>query len=257
LIGSDKYIYKIENSNIDFYKYLQKQFDFYNLNKFIIELCKENEVYIFSGIIRDYFLTNGKSIIRDIDIFVSNYSKAKTIIDRYNNKENQFGSSKVIFEKINIDVWSYEHVIAIKMGESKVGKDISSLLFSTFFNFSSILYSLSKKRFIYNSIFIEFLRDNVIDIVYEKNTNIPLCVLLIYHYSFTLNLKISEKTKKFYVDFYPESRSELDSVQVRHFGIVKYNQTILLDFYIELFNSNSNKEILHTYKIFKKQKEKA
>ncbi|MER1823168.1 hypothetical protein KC982_18395, partial [Proteus mirabilis] len=92
-----------------FNDYLADRFPKFAKQIINVLLEEKNDVFLFSGIIRDYFLYKDKSSnfnVRDIDIVVSDIDKFHSIFkNKIQYKKNSFGGLKLYFNDINIDVW--------------------------------------------------------------------------------------------------------------------------------------------------------
>lgn len=212
----------------------------YRVEMFINELSIEHHTYLFSGILRNFFL-NIYVPPRDLDIVISrkkNSSNLLKILNKFGSyKINSFGGFKLEIKGLSIDIWYIEDTWAIKNKIISVNnKNIeSAVLHSTFFNFSSILYDFEKKIFIYNSIFSDFLKTKTIDIVLKKNPSEILCVVNIIYYAENYKLNLSNKTKKFFIDKFPIYKNiEYENIQKKHFGRVLYNHKDLFRFSLNI-----------------------
>lgn len=215
---------EIELSAIPFRNYLKKE-----LNKdllcFLSNISVHYDVYIFSGIIRDYFLK--RKNIRDIDIVVDGDFNLEKFIKDYTYKKNSFGGFKVNIGNIAVDLWNIKDTWALNF-EKRLEFDLNHIVPRTaFFNFSSILYSYNEKKFIYTSHFIKFLRDKKIDVVYKPNPNNALCVVNSLYYNDTLHLKLGETLKNHIKIIYKNNFNKYKETQIRHFGKLLYSNNII------------------------------
>lgn len=157
-------------------------------------ISKKTEVYVFSGIIRNFFL--GETIFRDLDIVVGD---VECVIDTINAvdsavefKINSFGGVKVKIQNLTIDLWGLENTWGIRKDNMPLTP--MSLLKTAFFNFSAIVFDYNKSQFYYDDAFVHFLENRMMDVVYTKNPNIPLCIINSCYYrekyGFGLTLKL-------------------------------------------------------------------
>lgn len=84
----------------------------------IDKISKVSDVYIFSGIIRD-FLTGDVGIVRDLDIVVSKRLPYQLFsigeIRQFSVRRNQFGGLKLTKDALNIDIWYIEDTWGLKV----------------------------------------------------------------------------------------------------------------------------------------------
>lgn len=192
------------------------------------------DVFIFSGIIRD-FLTGEYECSRDFDCVINGlFLKERTIIDYLKDstyKINSFGGLKIKRPNLVIDVWRLQDTWGIK--EMKADVNPNSLIKSAFFNFSAIVYDFKREKFIFDENFCKFLENRSMDVVYEENPNIPLCLVNIYHYNhkylFSISLRMAGWIKSHY-----SNGMDLESIQRRHFGRVIYPQSDIESFIWEI-----------------------
>lgn len=196
-------------------------------------LASQNEVFIFSGIIRD-FLTGDIESVRDFDCVIKNMSMSNINVGYLRESDyklNSFGGLKIKRRNLVIDIWRLKDTWGIR--EMKAKLNPNSLIASAFFNFSAIVYDFNKEKFIFDKNFCIFLATKTMDVVYGKNPNIPLCLVNIYHYNrkylFAISLKMAGWVKAHYhhgMNFIP--------VQMKHFGAVLYKQDDIESFLTEI-----------------------
>ncbi len=216
----------IEDKNILFYNYFYK-----NINKdvenFINVLKTRTNVFIFSGIIRDYFLFKEHMPFRDIDLIIEDDLVLEKEFDNLDYTKNSFGGYKIKFDNIVVDLWVIKNTWALNRGQLKFEFDyLNTLPETTFFNFSSIIYSLNNKTFIIGKDFLRFLRDKKIELVLEENPYPDLCIVNSFYYSDRLNLSIGDKLRSYLKsNFEPEDN--LENIQLKHFGHILYSSNSL------------------------------
>lgn len=211
-----------------FNDYLADRFPKFAKQIINVLLEEKNDVFLFSGVIRDYFLykdTKSNFNVRDIDIVVSDidkfHSTFKNIV-KYN--KNSFGGLKLYFNDINIDVWQANSTWGLNrvLQKDKNSSNIINILPKTvFFNCSSILFDFQNKKFIENddNSFQFFIKNRVLDIVLEDNPLPELCVLNTIYYTKKYDLKISSKLECYVKDKF--SKIEMDrfiKIQIKHFN---------------------------------------
>lgn len=207
---------------------------------FINELNENHITYLFSGILRNYFL-NIYEKPRDLDIIISKkktFSNLISILDKYGKyKLNAFGGFKININGLSVDIWHIEDTWAIKNNFVKTDNESieESVLKSTFFNFSSILYNFKEEKFIYNQIFEDFYKSKTIEIVLENNLSELLCLINIIYYAEKYELNLSNKTKQYFINgFKNHSKKNFDDIQLKHFNSIKYDYSLLNNFYKSL-----------------------
>ena len=120
------------------------------------EMAKSHQkVYIFSGVIRDFFL-DIDDMPRDVDIVLSGKSIDNVLSDGL-KVVNQFGGAKVQKNGLTIDVWCLPLTWGIR--RKKVHSTPDELILTSFFNFSSIVYDYKKNQFIVGDAFLDFMNN--------------------------------------------------------------------------------------------------
>lgn len=187
--------------------------DSWNLLTFISE---QTNVYIFSGVIRNFLL--GYLENRDIDIVIDdidNISIPRKYLNKIDYKRNSFGGYKLKVGKIVVDVWGLNNTWGIR--KLNLNNTPYSLIRTAFFNFSSIVYDFNNERFIYDKSFLEFFKaPHAMDIRYEENPNIPLCIINTFYYSLKYSFPIKYRLCKWVVDHY-NININFEIVQLNHF----------------------------------------
>lgn len=216
-----------------FLKYLKS-----NLNNevflFLEILSSITDVFIFSGVIRN-FVINKKYSIRDLDIVLNNNKEeVDFFLKVFNYTKNSFGGYKVHINDLKIDIWFIDDTWAIKNNKVK-----SPLLFNSynlpntaFFNFSSIIFNFNNKSFISSQNFINFINKREIDLVLEENPYPELCIVNTLYYKKRFNLEISERLKEYYIKQFPKlNKDKLNNVQLKHFEEIKFEYAYLKTYY--------------------------
>jgi hypothetical protein len=190
----------------------------------LMRLSQITEVYIFSGIIRD-FLIEEIGYVRDIDIVIKSLLtrsclrhclRSKTVV------RNSFGGLKIRSSKITVDAWYLKNTWGI-VTES-LAANVNSLIETAFFNFSAIVYDIRAAKFIYNNHFVEFLRTRTMDIVYEKNPNIPLCLFNVFYYHLKYGFNVGAKLRM-WIHSHRNYLGDFTKVQRSHLGGVYFSNT--------------------------------
>lgn len=220
-----------------FHKYLVDRFPDFTKKIIDVLLEEKNDVFLFSGIIRDYFLYKDKKLdfdVRDLDIVVLDINKfQKTIGNKIAHKKNSFGGLKLYFNEITIDVWQTNLTWGLNpIKEGKIDSNIINTLPETvFFNCSSILFDFQSKTFIEgknNNYFQSFIESKTLDIVLEENPLPELCILNTVYYTNKYDLKISKKLANYIISTFSKINNErFIKVQKNHFNKVIYEMNQL------------------------------
>lgn len=193
----------------------------------------EADIYIIGGVIRDFFL--GRiGCVRDLDFVthkeLSAYKKKYVVYRRLfsNPKLNSFKGLKLQYEDaLKIDIWQLNCTWGIRK-KGILNPTPNALIDSVFFNFSAIVYDVVKRKFIFNDYFANFLLNKEIDIVYEENPNIPLCLFNLFYYPKILGLRLSEKAKS-WIKRHLDSDFDFTKVQNQHLGKVIYSTKDIME----------------------------
>ena len=212
--------FTVKNSQEQFLTYLHE-----NLNTeaydSLCNLGNRCNVYIFSGVIRNFFLESTEEI-RDLDLVVDCDRYINKVFHKYNIRRNSFGGYKIEINGLNVDLWCikdtwmYKHQQVLEF--DTLFRGIPS---TAFFNFSSILFDFKYKTFIYKKEFIDFLRNRELDVVNKINPNYELCIVNSLYYSDKYKLTIGNNLRRLII-----SRNfdidDYTSVQKKHFGKIIY-----------------------------------
>ncbi|WP_346985994.1 hypothetical protein [Chryseobacterium sp. POE27] len=196
---------------------------------FVNSLKLRTKVYIFSGIIRDYFM-NTEGIFRDIDLIIEDDISLELDFEDIIYYKNSFGGYKITMDSYTIDIWVIKKTWALTQGQLKFEFDfLNTLPQTTFFNFSSIIFSLNHREFIIGINFLRFLRDKKIEIVSTKNLYPELCIVNSFYYRDKLNLSFGEKLKTYIITNFEAYYEKLENIQVKHFKKIKYSTDYLTE----------------------------
>lgn len=202
--------------------------------KLLNALASHEQVYVLSGIIRD-FLTGEYEGVRDFDcVLVHGNIKDVDIIQflrKSERKVNSFGGIKIKRPGEVIDIWRMADTWGIK--KQNIAPSTTALLDSVFFNFSAILYDFNNKKFIFNERFSQFLRTRTMDIVYPENPNIPLCLVNVIYYHLRYGYNVSLKLAKWIKQHYSKG-DDLEEVQIKHFGHLLFANDYIEDFFHQI-----------------------
>ncbi len=191
------------------------------IQAFIAALSEHTNVFIFSGIIRNFFLKINE--IRDVDLVVSSDKIVPDLLSSYDFRRNSFGGYKISIGGINIDLWSLEKTWAFNL-QTTLNYQLENVLHNTaFFNFSSVVYSMKDAKFFYSEDFVKFIKTKTLDVVFVPNANIGLCVVNTFYYSDKYRLKVSKKLAQVVKNFHAQIDNDYDSIQLKHFGKILYS----------------------------------
>jgi len=222
---------KLENNN--FLHYLYAHIDS-EVIFFLDKISHVADIYVFSGVIRNFFI-NPKHNIRDLDLVfkTDNIKAVKQIVNLFNFSINSFGGFKININGLHIDFWNIEDTWAFSKKKSftVLHKELV-LADSSFFNFSSIVFDLRFQEFIVTESFVDFLNKKEIDLVLEDNPYPPLCIVNTIYYSDTYQLKISKRLRRYFINHFKNyDSSDFDKVQLKHFKSVIYPYGMLNTYY--------------------------
>ncbi|EMB20859.1 hypothetical protein [Treponema denticola] len=217
----------IDLKSIDFYEYLFSIIPA-SLKIILLNIAKMTDIYLFSGLIRDYFLE--KRGHRDIDIVLEKQIDIQDLFLDFPIERNSYGGYKILCEDMPIDIWCAKDTWAYKF-QGVFDFYIGVNIFQTaYFNFSAIIYSLNEKKFYYSKNFLRFLRDKTIDIVFPVNKNYDLCIINTMYYSAKYKLKVGKKLANEITKYYRNEPHDFEGVQKKHFGEIKYDQHAIEEF---------------------------
>ncbi len=217
----------IESESENFNSFLFNSVDL-EINSFISKLMTKTNVFLFSGIIRDYYLNRRDGNFRDIDIIIEDDIIIKDDFLNLRIRKNSFGGYKIEFPNIVIDLWVIKNTWALNQGQLKLEfSHIFELPKTTFFNFSSIIFSLNNKKFIIGKDFLRFMRDKKIELVLDKNPYPELCIVNSFYYADKLKLKFGEKLKEYLKSNINQYIQGVESIQTKHFEKIIYESTEL------------------------------
>lgn len=238
----------IRFNNKRFKKYLVKDVLEENL-PIINELAEYTNVYIFSGIIRDFFLDSKGN--RDLDIvvdeipasFLDSISKKHGFV-RY--KRNKFNGLKITLEDLNIDLWEMKDTWALH--KKRLPINIQSLLKTPFFNFSSIIYDYKKEEFTVGEPFKDFIDNRILNVVYSHNLEPESCLISTMHYAKQYRIGVSHKLSRWLRDNF-NVKYDYTKYQVKRYGKREFS----LDD-IESFINNPNQYAKENHKRYMPKK---
>lgn len=197
------------------------------------ELVQATDVYVFSGVIRDYFV-HREARHRDLDLVLKKEIPWHGLYRKYRNRIsvniNSYGGFKIQSGTLHVDIWTMKRT----WGLVKKGIRLTpqNLIRTAFFNFSSIAYSIRSERFYIHKGFVEFMNRREIGIQYRENPNAPLCILNSMHYRDRLEMPLSAELKRWIVAHY-SIFDDYKTPQLSHWGVVKYSEQDIWQFVSE------------------------
>lgn len=223
---------------LHFSKYLEELLPS-NVLDFVKKIKDKTNVYLFSGIIRDYFI-GYRSNFRDIDLIIEDGINIEELFPDLTLTINSFGGYKILINDVIIDLWVIKNTWALNHGQLKIDfQHIDHIPYTTFFNFSSIVFSLNTKCFIIGKPFLRFLRDKEIDVVFVDNPYPELCIVNSFYYSEKFKLKISKRLKDYILKNYDKKTTAYTEIQEKHFGKLEYSIIELIKKIDSLKNKNN------------------
>lgn len=174
---------------------------------FLSAAVPSGEVYLFGGVLRDMALHGRRGFSSDIDIVVEGDWKGFVrYLEKIGAKRNKFGGYRLFAGDWPIDVWNAEETWAIRKGIVHYD-GIASLTKTTVLNWDAILMNWRTKSFVCDALYLDFLRDRVLDIVLEENPNpLGMAVRVFRHLSLKDAKKIGSHAAQ-YLEFCTERYS--------------------------------------------------
>lgn len=223
---------QIDKNNKKFYNYLRNKV-LGTYSSYLDDIAKKTEVYVFSGIIRDFFVQNDRFKKRDLDLVVIDYPEGfldsfKSDVHFISVSFNKFGGIKLVMEDLIIDIWRLRDTWGIKKMKLDT-KDALSLIKTTFFNFSSIVFDYNEKKFLHDKKFDEFLENRTMDVVFSRNLDDTCCIVSTLHYKKEFDFGVSDRLARWLRDKY-NPKMDFDGVQIRRFGEVEFSPEEIREF---------------------------
>ena len=217
--------------------YIEKVFWDNNSKQRFFNYLKSNyNCFIFGGIIVDYLLKRTNH--RDVDIVIDNFDNDLIeYIERLNGSKNSFGGYKVVIDNLIIDIWPIEKTWAFKRNNTLNFFLPMLLPMTSFFNATSIIYSLSEQKLYWTEGFSKFLTEKKVDIVFEENPYPELCIVKTIDY-IRNKYEISPNLKKYIRQFFGVKYQLLESIQIKHYGFIKYSLNEIITILQSLEDNN-------------------
>lgn len=217
----------IDAQSYSFEKYLRNTLLYDELWYYLKRISTRTDVYIFSGVIRNFFLNDFNN--RDIDIVIRNirYITLSNLKLLVSIDKNRFGGLRISLDKLKIDAWELDETWGII--EENKNASPEELITTAFFNFSAIVYDVKDSCFIYGDDFCRFLQTKTMDVVYPKNPDITLCIINTLYYKHKYKLSLSRNLCRWIVSHY-HSDLNFRATQLRHFGRIIYSNREIASF---------------------------
>lgn len=216
---------KIDSAGMAFKSHMEMTLD-KGVFELIHKLSETTQVYIFSGIIRNFFLKIKDN--RDVDIFIDGIIDIEPLIKIYNFRRNSFGGYKITIENTNVDLWFLKDTWTLSKLQSVLDLELAKYIPNTaFFNFSSIMFSFNEAKFYYTKYFASFLQNKKINFVYEPNANYALCVVNSLYYSDKFKLPLADKLKNHLKHLHKTNANRYEDIQLKHFGKIHYTNKVI------------------------------
>lgn len=209
----------VEAQSAAFHEYFYDGLD-EALYEFITNLQRNHNLYVFSGVIRDFFLD--VPFHRDIDLVIDG-DIDESLLSKCTYKRNSYGGYKIKVNNVSVDLWSLNKTWAFTYQKSIEFQLERELPNTAFFNFSSIIFSLAENKFLYSKHFLRFLRDKEINIVYKPNANQELCVINSFYYADKLKYRMGKDLIKYLKQTFKHDEEKYDYAQILHFGKILYS----------------------------------
>ena len=207
----------------DFARYLREEILDSISRPILDSITRLTNVYVFSGVIRDYFLGRNNRH-RDIDLVLEKEIDWRDIYRRHRKdidaRINSYGGIKAQTGTLTADVWTMQRTWGIR--HKGVHNTPHNLIRTAFFNFSAVAYSINRERFYIHKSFAGFINNREIDILYKENPNVPLCIVNAMYYSQLLQMPISPALKEWIVQRY-SMFDNYEAPQLSHWGAVRYS----------------------------------
>lgn len=216
----------IEASALPFRQHLEKTLS-RNILDLFNQLSERCDVYVFSGVIRNYFLKITDN--RDIDIIYDGEIEIETYFKDFKWRKNSYGGYKVSIDDLSLDIWQLQNTWALHY-QGTFDFDLAKFIPQTsFFNFSSIVFWYNENKFIFTVHFERFLRDKEIELAFAPNANVGLCIVNSLYYSDKLKMRLGHKLVKYVKQKYARGSNDYEKVQLEHFGMILYTPKDIID----------------------------
>lgn len=192
---------------------------------FINTLKNNTELFVFSGVLRDFLLQYNKETPRDFDFVVSEVNDSiKQVLSRYLIRKTQLGGYKCRINDKEIDIWTIQDTWAIKKYRPFYLQNYLPL--TAFFNITAAVYNLTTCKLYIHDRFKDFLEDKKhrkLDIILEDNPFPALCVIKTIELMNKFNLTLSDELKEYLIRYHKVlNESDYLNIQLKHYNTIKY-----------------------------------
>jgi hypothetical protein len=214
---------EVDDSGMSFVSYMKRNLED-DVYEFLLKLARNTPVYVFSGIIRNFFLNNNE--VRDLDLVIEDNVNIVELFHDFEIKRNSFGGYKIVVGNTNVDLWHLENTWAINY-QLMLPYELYRYIPSTaFFNFSAVIFNFNERKFLCNNPFLSFLNTKKINYVYKPNANYALCVVNSLYYVDKYNLGIEDKLVR-YLKELRKKNLDYSEIQIKHFGKIIYSDELI------------------------------
>lgn len=186
-------------------------------------LCKEGELLLFGGAVRDFYENKYSLLPRDFDIVVNtDLTNLDHCFKDLQYKRNRYGGYKLNFGTVNFDIWTLSSTWAFR---EQIIENVSvkNLLKTVFFNFDAIVYNF-ESRTVYDGGYTKARENGCLDIILEQNPHPELCVLRAFVFKKKYNISFGHRLQKYInewvnsFDIWDDVTSTLEQTQLSHYG---------------------------------------
>lgn len=186
----------------------------------VLERLEGFRVAVFGGVLRDIYIGDTP---RDVDIVVDcEFNDLIGCFEGLNLKLNRFGGLKVLGD-VCVDVWPLNRTWAIERDEYGFKAEFNNLPYTTFLNVDAIaaLVQPEFKLYLGDGSFDKCFQSRILDINFEPNPSIILCVVRAAVFVDRYRFKISDRLRRFLSDnVVLFTDDEFISLQRKHYGSV-------------------------------------
>ncbi|RYD85605.1 MAG: hypothetical protein EOP84_01990 [Verrucomicrobiaceae bacterium] len=194
------------------------------------------EVFLFGGVPRSTWISNGPVRVRDFDLVVSDecFDELSYTFSEYIVRKNRFGGIKLLIENIEFDAWKLSSTWAFRNGLVNPPK-FEQLPETVFLNIDSIVIELAPPeglcRRVYQSGFYTSIREKCLDIRLRENPFPELCALRALRMAQIMQFSLTRELAAYILDVVHEDNlKDLLKVQQHHYGRVIFDTQNLTNF---------------------------
>jgi len=214
----------------------------YAFNLLMNKLEDVGDIIVIGGVIRDVILNECEP--RDIDLIIDTEEKLDKIMNNFDNvSRNRFGGYKLLIEGLPVDVWTIASHWAFR--ENILKRSFENIKYSTFLNFDSVYYNITKDIGIAD-VFNDAMTRSFLDITLEdkyiyRNPFAVTNIIRMFVIKETWNLRFSSKVEQYIFQWVKGQSNPIESLweaQIKHYKgkiiLSKHNMAKLLKKYINL-----------------------